>query len=108
MGASSSFVARTKAASWRRVAADPALLGAIAAVWILLPLFSPPFTTSISIIFSFGPRGFISHDLLGLTNVSAYGFWSTALAETLTYFPIAYLTLRPILAAIDPNLEEMA
>src|SRR6266852_58434 len=74
----------------------------------LLPLVSPPFTTSISIIFSFGPRGFITHDLLGLTNVSAYGFWSTALAETLTYFPIAYLTLRPILAAIDPNLEEMA
>ena len=75
---------------------------------VLLPLVSPPFTTSISIIFSFGPKGFISHDLLGLGNVSPYGFWSTALAETLTYFPIAYLTLRPILAAIDPNLEEMA
>ncbi len=74
----------------------------------LLPLVSPPFTTSIAIIFSFGPRGLISHDLLGLDNVSAYGFWSTALAETLTYFPIGYLTLRPILAAIDPNLEEMA
>ena len=74
----------------------------------LLPLVSPPFTTSIAIIFSFGPKGFITHDLLGLTNVSAYGFWSTSLAETLTYFPIAYLTLRPILAAIDPNLEEMA
>jgi iron(III) transport system permease protein len=74
----------------------------------LLPLVSPPFTTSIAIIFSFGPRGFITHDLLGLANVSAYGFWSTALAEILTYFPIAYLTLRPILAAIDPNLEEMA
>ena len=74
----------------------------------LLPLVSPPFTTSIAIIFSFGPKGFITHDLLGLTNVSAYGFWSTMSAETLTYFPIAYLTLRPILAAIDPNLEEMA
>ncbi|MBI2735475.1 MAG: iron ABC transporter permease [Rhodospirillales bacterium] len=74
----------------------------------LLPLVSPPFTTSISIIFSFGPKGLITHDLLGLTNVSAYGFWSTTMAETLTYFPIAYLTLRPILAAIDPNLEEMA
>ncbi|MBI5627442.1 MAG: iron ABC transporter permease, partial [Candidatus Rokubacteria bacterium] len=40
----------------------------------LLPLVSPPFTTSISIIFSFGPGGLITHDLLGLTNVSAYGF----------------------------------
>ena len=74
----------------------------------LLPLVSPPFTTSIAIIFSFGPKGFISHHLLGFENVSAYGFWSTALAETLTYFPIGYLTLRPILAALDPNLEEMA
>lgn len=74
----------------------------------LLPLVSPPFTTSISIIFSFGPKGFITHDLLGLANASVYGFWSTCFAETLTYFPIAYLTLRPILAAIDPNLEEMA
>ena len=73
-----------------------------------LPLVSPPFTTSIAIIFSFGPRGLITHDLLGLTNASAYGFWSTAGAETLTYFPVAYLTLRPILAAIGSNLEEMA
>jgi iron(III) transport system permease protein len=74
----------------------------------LLPLVSPPFTTSISIIFSFGPKGLITHDLLGFANISPYGFWTTTLAETLTYFPIAYLTLRPILAAIDPNLEEMA
>ena len=28
--------------------------------------------------------------------------------RSLTYFPIAYLTLRPVLAAIDSNLEEMA
>src|SRR5262249_47428027 len=28
---------------------------------ILLPLFSPPFTTSISFIFSFGPRGLITY-----------------------------------------------
>ena len=29
-------------------------------------------------------------------------------SEALTYFPIAYLTLRPILAAIDSNIEGMA
>jgi iron(III) transport system permease protein len=74
----------------------------------LLPLVSPPFTTSIGFIFSFGPKGLISHHLLSIDNLTAYGYWSTALAETLTYFPIAYLTLRPIIAAIDPNLEEMA
>ena len=29
-------------------------------------------------------------------------------AEALTYFPLAYLALRPVLAAIGGNLEEMA
>ncbi|MGE0724334.1 MAG: ABC transporter permease, partial [Alphaproteobacteria bacterium] len=74
----------------------------------LLPLISPPFTTSISIIFSFGPRGLITRDLLGLTDVTVYGLWGTLTAETLTYFPIAYLTLRPVLSAMGSNLDEMA
>src|SRR6185369_12362798 len=74
----------------------------------LLPLVSPPFTTSIAFVFSFGPRGLITYELLGLKGFSAYGLWSTAAAETLTYFPIAYLTLRPVLGAIGTNLEEMA
>ena len=74
----------------------------------LLPLISPPFTTSIAFIFSFGPRGLITHDLLGLQNTKVYGLWSTLAAEALTYFPIAYLTLRPMLAAIGPSLEEAA
>src|SRR3954462_12058396 len=74
----------------------------------LLPLVSPPFTTSIAFIFSFGPRGLITHDLLGLSNVSVYGLPSTLGAEVLTYFPLAYLTLRPILAGIDGSIEDMA
>jgi len=74
----------------------------------LLPLVSPPFTTAIAMIFSFGPRGLITYHLLGLKGATAYGLPSTLFAETLTYFPIAYLTLRPILAAIDPNVEDMA
>src|SRR6185436_13271961 len=75
---------------------------------VLLPLVSPPFTTAIAMIFSFGPRGLITYDLLGLKNVTVYGLSSTLFSEVLTYFPIAYLTLRPILAAIDSNLEGMA
>jgi iron(III) transport system permease protein len=74
----------------------------------LLPLISPPFTTAIAMIFSFGPRGLITYHLLGLRGFTAYGLHSTLFAETLTYFPIAYLTLRPILAGIDPNVEDMA
>jgi len=75
---------------------------------VLLPLVSPPFTTAIAMIFSFGPRGLITYDLLGLKGVTVYGMTSTLLSETLTYFPIAYLTLRPLLVAIDSNLEGMA
>jgi iron(III) transport system permease protein len=71
-----------------------------------LPLISPPFTTSIAIVFSFGPRGLITYDLLGLQNVKVYGLASTFAAETLTYFPIAYLALRPMLASMSNSLEE--
>ena len=75
---------------------------------VLLPLVSPPFTTAIAMIFSFGPRGLITYDLLGLKGVTVYGATSTLLSEILTYFPIAYLTLRPLLAGIDSNIEGMA
>ncbi len=75
---------------------------------VLLPLVSPPFTTAIAMIFSFGPRGLVSYDLLGLKGVTVYGLTSTLFSEAVTYFPIAYLTLRPILAGIDSNLEGMA
>ena len=75
---------------------------------VLLPLVSPPFTTAIAMIFSFGPRGLITYDLLGLKGASVYGLASTFSSEVLTFFPIAYLTLRPLLAAIDSNIEGMA
>src|SRR5258708_29463408 len=75
---------------------------------VLLPLVSPPFTTAIAMIFSFGPRGLITYDLLGLKGVTVHGLTSTFFSEVLTFFPIAYLTLRPLLAAIDSNVEGMA
>src|ERR1700730_8034441 len=64
--------------------------------------------TAIAMIFSFGPRGLITYDLLGLKGVTVYGLGSTFFSEVLTFFPIAYLTLRPLLAAIDSNVEGMA
>jgi len=71
-------------------------------------LISPPFTTAIAMIFSLGPRGLITHDLLGISNFSVYGLHSTLFSETITLFPIAYLTLKAILAGIDPTVEDMA
>jgi len=75
---------------------------------VLLPLVSPPFTTAIAMIFSFGPRGLVTYELLGVKGYTVYGLTSTLFSEAVTYFPIAYLTLRPILAAIDSNIEGMA
>ena len=75
---------------------------------IILPLISPPFTTAIAMIFSFGPRGLITYELLGIKQFNVYGLHSTLFAETITFFPIAYLTLKSILAGIDPNVEDMA
>jgi len=75
---------------------------------VLLPLISPPFTTAIAMIFSFGPRGLVTYELLGIKGFTVYGMGSTLFSEAVTYFPIAYLTLRPILAAIDSNIEGMA
>ena len=75
---------------------------------VLLPLVSPPFTSAIAMIFSFGPRGLNTYELLGLKGVTVYGLTSTLCSEVITYFPIAYLTLRPLLAGIDSNIEGMA
>ncbi len=74
----------------------------------LLPLISPPFTTSIAFVFSFGPRGLITHDLFRMNNAQVYGLRSTLAAEALTYFPLAYLALRPIIGQIGNHLEEAA
>jgi len=75
---------------------------------VLLPLISPPFTAAIALIFALGPRGLVSYHVFGLTKVNIYGLWGTLLSETLTYFPIAYLTLKAVLANVDPNLEDSA
>ncbi len=73
---------------------------------ILLPLISPPFTAAIALIFALGPRGLISYHVFGVAALNIYGLGGTWLSETLTYFPIAYLTLKGVLANIDPNLED--
>ena len=70
-----------------------------------LPLISPPFTSSIALTLSLGPNGILLK-LLGLGNFNFYGFWGTWLSETLTYFPVSFLTLAAVLSAIGPNLED--
>ena len=71
----------------------------------VLPLISPPFTSSIAITLALGPNGMFFR-WFGLPQFNIYGFWGTWLSETLTVFPVAFLTLSAVLAAIDPNLED--
>lgn len=91
-------VTRLAMPSWLKIA-----IGAVT----LLPLISPPFTSSIALTLSLGPNGILLQ-FFGLDNFNFYGFWGTFISETLTYFPVAFMTLSTILARIDPNLEDAA
>ncbi len=73
----------------------------------ILPLISPPFTSSIALTLLLGPNGMVLQ-FLGLDNFNFYGFWGTFISETLTFFPVAFMTISTILARIDPNLEDAA
>lgn len=72
----------------------------------ILPMISPPFAVSLSIIFLFGSRGLISHGLLGISDSSIYGLTGLILVQTLSFFPLAYLLLNGVLKTIDPSMEE--
>lgn len=80
--------------------------------WLLsaitvLPFVSPPFTSSIALSLVLGPGGVIL-TFLGIPDFIIYGFSGTLLAETLTYFPVAFLTMLAVLSNIDSNYEEAA
>lgn len=72
----------------------------------MLPIVSPPFAVALSIILLFGSRGLITYTLLGMRDVNVYGFRGLLFAQTLSYFPIAYLLLNGVLSSIDPSIEE--
>ena len=73
-----------------------------------LPILSPPFVLSLSIIFLFGKQGLISKNLLGITGSSVYGLKSLIVVQVMSFFPIAYLTLSGILSSIDASVEDAA
>ena len=85
----------------------PLLLRWLIGTLTLLPLISPPFTSSVALTLALGPNGILIK-LFGLGNFNFYGFWGTWIAETLTYFPVAYLTLSAVLVCLDPNMEDAA
>ena len=74
----------------------------------MLPVVSPPFVLSLSMIMLFGKAGIITRYLLKIYDNSVYGFGGIAVVQTLTFFPVCYMMLKGLLKNIDPSLEEAA
>ncbi len=76
-------------------------------VLALLPIVSPPFALAIAAISLFGRSGIITRDLLGL-RVDIYGLPGLTLVMSLSFFPVAYVSLAGLMRSLDPALDEAA
>lgn len=83
-------------------------VGGLFKVVSMLPVVSPPFVLSLSMIMLFGKAGIITRFLLGIYDNSVYGYWGIVIVQTLTFFPVCYMMLKGLLKNIDPSLEEAA
>ncbi len=84
------------------------IVGGLFKVVSMLPVVSPPFVLSLSMIMLFGKAGIITRQWLGIYDNSVYGFWGIVIVQTLTFFPVCYMMLKGLLKNIDPSLEEAA
>ena len=75
---------------------------------VQLPMISPPFMFTLSVILLLGRNGLITKGLLGLTKFNIYGLNGLVLVQTISMFPIAFNTLNGVLQGINPDLEEGA
>ncbi|WP_294429119.1 iron ABC transporter permease [uncultured Treponema sp.] len=74
----------------------------------MLPIVSPPFVLSLSMIMLFGRSGIITRALLHINDSNIYGLKGIAIVQIMTFFPVCYLMLMGLLKNIDPSLEEAA
>lgn len=84
------------------------IMGGLFQVVSMLPVVSPPFVLSLSVIMLFGKAGIITRYLLKIYDNSVYGYWGIVVVQTLTFFPVCYMMLKGLLKNIDPSLEEAA
>ena len=83
-------------------------VGGLFKVVSMLPVVSPPFVLSLSMIMLFGRAGLITRFLLKIYDNNVYGYWGIVIVQTLTFFPVCYMMLKGLLKNIDPSLEEAA
>ena len=78
----------------------------------VLPIVTPPFVLALSLVVLFGRTGLITgwlETFLGIPRSRwIYGLPGVALAQLLTFAPIAFMLLHGALGAISPALEEAA
>lgn len=73
----------------------------------LLPLVTPPFIFSLSLIILFGRNGLITqvlNDWFGW-EFSIYGFWGVVFSQVIGYFPMGYMLVESTLRNMNPSLE---
>ena len=74
----------------------------------IIPIVSPPFIGALAIIMLFGNNGLITWNLLRIQNFPIYGFNGLFLAQVVTFFPVAYMTMKGVLESMNPVLEDAA
>jgi iron(III) transport system permease protein len=81
-------------------------------VMSVLPIVTPPFVLALALVVLFGRTGLITGWLeagLGIPRSRwIYGLPGVALAQLLTFTPVAFMLLHGGLAAVSPALEEAA
>ncbi len=70
-----------------------------------MPVISPPFSLSLSIILLFGNNGLISKQLLHL-DTSIYGLGGLTIVQVIGMFPIAFMSISGVLRQIDSTVED--
>ena len=74
----------------------------------LMPMVFPPFIGALSIIMLFGFNGLITAGIFGVRNFPVYGLWGLMIAQTISFFPVAFITLDGVISTISPTLEDAA
>lgn len=78
----------------------------------VVPIMSPPFSTSLTTILLFGRNGLVTRKLLGMTfypgENDIYGMDGLVFTQVISFFPVAYLIIKNMLDRLDPSLEEAA
>ncbi|MBP5284370.1 MAG: iron ABC transporter permease [Treponema sp.] len=72
-----------------------------------LHLMTPPFVGGLSFILLLGKNGFITSRILGL-DVSLYGFPGLVIAQTLCFFPVAYMIAFNVLSGTHNVYESVS